>query len=49
MIRRLRDRHRRIIPLLALLSAIALAVALFSRHSTTEEIPRALGPHREAQ
>lgn len=49
MIRRLRDRHRRIIPLLALLSAIVLVVALFSRHRPTEKIPGALLPHREAQ
>lgn len=48
MIRRLRDRHRRMIPLLALVAALALAIAWFGRpRATPGEILPALRPHAE--
>jgi hypothetical protein len=49
MIRRLRDRHRRMLPVIALLTAIALALALLTRHRTVSTIPGALRTHQEAR
>jgi hypothetical protein len=41
MIRRLRDRHRRLITIVALLSALTLAWALLSPVRTASPTPRA--------
>lgn len=49
MIRRLRDRHRRIMPVLALLVAIALLIALRARHHDAGQIPSVLQPQAEAR
>jgi hypothetical protein len=48
VIRRLRDRHRRMIPLLALLAALALAIALLERSNPARpDIPPALRQHSD--
>jgi hypothetical protein len=48
VIRRLRERHRRMIPVIALLAAIALTVAIVGRRLPGDgTIPPALEPHRE--
>ena len=49
MIRRLRDRHRRLIPLIAILAALSLGMAIAGRRSAHgDHIPAALQSHREA-
>jgi hypothetical protein len=48
MIRRLRDRHRIVIPLLALLVAIAIVIALLGRHPRATVIPPPLRGQAEA-
>jgi hypothetical protein len=48
VIRRLRQRHRQVIPVLALLTLIALAVALIGRtHRQLQPIPGPLRSHTD--
>ncbi len=48
MIRALRERHRRLVPILALLVAAAILVALLGRAPrTATTIPGALRPHAD--
>ncbi|HWA15019.1 MAG TPA: hypothetical protein VG817_01200 [Gemmatimonadales bacterium] len=49
MIRRLRDRHRQVIPLLALLAAVILLAAILARHPRAASVPPALQPQLEAR
>jgi hypothetical protein len=49
VIRRLRDRHRQLIPLIALITALALALAWFSRPHPRQDIPDTLHTRVEAR